>query len=92
MTPHNNNQLAEARPRQVDPQTMAAVSPLPPPQEVFLDWLMSVPVGVSLEIAAQRQIELIDRRGSLHPDVRVLRTLLAAVACSGNWPRPVPNL
>ena len=92
MTTHNDEEVVEARHRQLDGKTMAAVSPLPPPEEVFADWLMSVPAGLSLEVAAQRQIECINRRGSLHPDVMVLRGLLAAVACSDDWPKPIPNL
>lgn len=91
MTTHGSDQLAKARQR-IDGKTTAAISPLPPPEEVFADWLMSVPAGVSLEVAAQQQIEHIDRRGSLHPDVTVLRSLLAAVACSDDWPKPFPNL
>lgn len=72
--------------------TMRAVSPLPPPQEVFLDWLMSVPHGADLEAAARRQIALIDRRGSLHPDVLILRTLLVTVAGPSGWSKLVSNL
>lgn len=92
MTIRDDEKTVAARSRKVDRMILAAISPLPPPEEVFADWLMSVPAGISLEIAAQRQIELIDRRGSIHPDVTVLRSLLAAVACSDDWPRPVPNL
>jgi hypothetical protein len=68
---------------------MVAVSPLPPPQEVFLDWLMSVPHDEDMEVAARRQIALLDQWASLHPDVLTLRTLLAAIAGPGGWPRPV---
>ncbi len=92
MTTRDDEKMVATRPQKVDAKTMATISPLPPPEEVFADWLMSVPPGICLEIAAQRQIELIDRRGSLHPGVAVLRSLLAAVACSDDWPRPVPNL
>lgn len=92
MTTRDDARIVAARPRKIDGRAMATISPLPPPEEVFADWLMSVPPGICLEIAAQRQIELIDRRGSLHPGVAVLRSLLAAVACSDDWPRPVPNL
>ena len=74
------------------PATMAAISPLPPPEEVFADWLLSVPHGADLRHAARRQIALIDRRRSLHPDVQVLRVLLAAVAGTGVWTPPVSNL
>ncbi|PLP58874.1 hypothetical protein CYK37_14580 [Mesorhizobium loti] len=91
MSTRDDERVATRR-QQTGGRTMAVISPPPPPEEVFTDWLMSVPAGVSLEIAAQRQVALIDRRGSLHPDVVVLRSLLAAVACSDDWPKPVPNL
>ena len=80
-----------ARPA-LDRRTMASISPLPPPEEVFMDWLMSVPHGDSLEAAARYQIEMIDRRGSLHPDVQCLRTLLLAVAGACDWPKRIANL
>ncbi|QPC93137.1 hypothetical protein [Mesorhizobium sp. INR15] len=78
--------------RKIDTATMRAVSPLPPPEEVFIDWLMSLPHGASIERAARRQIALIDQRVSLHPDVQCLRTLLVAVAGATHWQRPVSNL
>lgn len=78
--------------RRPNPATMAAISPLAPPEEVFADWLLSVPHGADLRHAARRQIALIDRRRSLHPDVQVLRVLLAAVAGTGVWTPPVSNL
>ena len=39
--------------RPIDRHAMAAISPLPSPQEVFIDWLMSVPHGDCLEAAAR---------------------------------------
>ena len=66
--------------RSLDRHTLASISPLPPPEEVFVDWLLSVPYGVRLEAAARKQIALIDRSASLHPDVLCLRAMLAAVA------------
>ena len=78
--------------RRPNPATMAAISPLPPPEEVFADWLLSVPHGADLRHAARRQIALIDRRRSLHPDVQALRVLLAAVAGTGVWAPPISNL
>lgn len=59
------------------------VSPLPPPDEVFADWLLSVPHGEDLAAAARRQVELIDARGQAHPDLDCLRLLLVAVAGEG---------
>jgi len=79
--------------RRLDPATMAKVSPLPPPEEIFADWLISVPHDACIEEAARRQIEAIDRRNLLlHPDVQRLRLLLLAVAGTAHWPRPVSNL
>ena len=56
-----------------------------------MDWLLSVPHGVSVEVAARKQIALIDRRASLHPDVLCLRALLVAVSAGARWQRPVAN-
>lgn len=81
-----------ARRRSLDRRTMAAISPLPPPEEIFIDWLMSVPFDVDLEMAARRQIDLIDKNHILHPDVLRLRLLLAAVANGGEWHKPSSNL
>jgi hypothetical protein len=58
----------------------ASVCPLPSPEKVFADWLLWVPLGVDLRAAAREQIALIDRYGAHHPDIKFLRTLLAAVA------------
>lgn len=64
------------------PRVMTSVSPLPPPEEIFIDWLMSVPVGADLAAAARNQIGLIDRRAPLHPGARCLRMLLSVLAGS----------
>lgn len=92
MTARDDEKTAAGRRRQADPETIAVVSPLPPPEEVFIDWLLSVPYGAKLETAARRQVALIDRHAPLHPDVLILRTLLAAVAGSGGWSKQVSNL
>ena len=90
--------LAPGRPerprrvRRVNAATMRAVSPLPPPEEVFSDWLLSVPHDADLEAAALKKIALIDRCGHLHPDILRLRTLLAVVAGTSAWPTRVRNL
>jgi hypothetical protein len=73
--------------RSFDAEAMRTVSPLPPPEEVFIDWLMAVPHGADIEEAARRKIAVIDRCGSLHPDVFKLRTLLAVVAGVDAWPK-----
>lgn len=77
--------------KRLDARMMAAISPLPPPEEVFVDWLLSVPAGTSIELAARRQIAVIDARMTLHADIQVLRTLLAAVSGRNQWPRPKFN-
>ncbi|MDH6230678.1 hypothetical protein M2281_001250 [Mesorhizobium soli] len=76
--------------RPIDPETIAAVSPLPPPEEIFVDWLMSVPAGADLEAAARKQMALIDRRTPLHPAAQCLRALLATMA-GATEPRPLPR-
>jgi hypothetical protein len=78
--------------RRANAATMRAVSPLPPPEEVFADWLLSVPHDAELEAAALKKIALIDRFGSLHPDLQRLRALLAVVAGTSAWPIRVRNL
>ena len=91
MSARDDDDTIAAR-RPLDGETMAAISPLPPPEGVFLDWLMSVPPGADLEEAARGQVELTDRRARLHPDVLRLRTLLMALAGPGAWPKPLSNL
>jgi hypothetical protein len=63
-----------------DYRVMAHISPLPPPEEVFLDWLMAVPAKDDLQLAAQAEIDRIDRRGLRHPDLDRLRMMLLAFA------------
>jgi len=92
MSAHDKDEAVAARRRPLARREIAALSPLPPPEEVFIDWLMSVPHDADLEVAAQRKIEVIDRRGTLHPDVLRLRTLLAVVAGTSAWPKQVHNL
>lgn len=82
--------LAARRP--LGREALARISPLPPPEEVFFDWLVSVPHDACLEEAARREIARIDRRGLIHPGVQRLRLLLAAVAGVTDWQRPVANL
>lgn len=68
-----------------DSAKMATTSPLPPPEEVFADWLISAQSEACLEAAARRQIEVIDRSMmSLHPSVQQLRLMLLAVANGGD--------
>lgn len=87
-----NERVAKRR-RRLDRRASAAVSPLPPPEEIFIDWLMSVPADGCLEAAARDQIEIIDRsRVFLDADVRRLRTLLVAVAGDCDWNKSIPNL
>lgn len=85
MTAHRRNGFTAAGRRLLDAEDMARISPLPPPEEVFLDWLLSVPHGADLELAARRQIALIDATQSHHPDVECLRLLLVSVAGGAPW-------
>ena len=91
MTARDDDEAIAAR-RPLGLWTLRTVSPLPPPEEVFADWLLSVPHGADLEAAARKQIALIDRRMPFHPDVQCLRMLLVAVAGDGGWQRPLRNL
>jgi hypothetical protein len=75
----------------LDRDAMRRISPLPPPEEVFADWLMSLPHDADLVLAAREQVRLIDRRRLRHPDLLCLRALLSAVAGSG-WTAMPPNL
>lgn len=70
--------------RRTRPADPAPASLLPLPEDVFLGWLLSVPPDQDVAAAAQRQIEIIDRRAPAHPDVHSLRKLLAVVAQGGN--------
>ncbi len=71
------------RPRPREAGEPARLSPLPPPDEVFADWLLSVPHGADLAAGARHQVEIIDARAWMHPDVACLRMLLVAVAEDG---------
>jgi hypothetical protein len=59
---------------------VTAACPLPSPEQVFVEWLLWVPRGADLCSVAREQIAAIDRRGSYHPNIQYLRTLLDAVA------------
>jgi hypothetical protein len=91
MTARDDDDTIAAR-RPLDADALRAISPLPPPEEVFADWLMSVPHDADLAAAARKQIALIDRRMPFHPDVQCLRMLLVAVAGDGSWRAPERNL
>lgn len=93
MIARGSERLAWRRRRLAGNRPAPAISPLPPPEEVFVDWLMSVPHHDNLEAAARYQIEIIDRSTSaLHPEVCRLRALLAAVAGDCPWNKPFSNL
>lgn len=92
MTARRQKDIVTKR-RAVSQETMARISPLPPPEEVFIDWLLSVPAEDCLKAAARYQIETIDRSTVvLHPHVRQLRALLVAVEGDGGWRKPIANL
>jgi hypothetical protein len=61
------------------PVTAESVSSLPPPEQVFLDWLMWLPIEADVQAAARREIARLDRRMPLAPDADRLRTLFLAV-------------
>ena len=82
-----DDQDAPAPTRPARQRPARSVSPLPPPEEVFIDWLMSVPHGADLEAAARSEINLIDGCIHPHPDVQRLRVLLAVVAGERAWRR-----
>ncbi|MGB3502229.1 MAG: hypothetical protein WBA44_11435 [Mesorhizobium sp.] len=93
MKPDSENDIASGRRRRIDRRAMARISPLPPPEEVFSDWLVSVPKEDSLEAAARYQIELIDRSAAAsHPDVQHLRMLFVAFCGDSAWKGPISNL
>ncbi len=87
----NDDDVLAAR-RPLGREVLARISPLPPPEEVFLDWLVSVPHDACLEEAARSEIARIDQRGLSHPGVQRLRVLLASVAGMTSWQKPVANL
>lgn len=76
----------------ISSEILKRISPLPPPEEVFFDWLMAVPHNADLEQAARLEINRIDRRNLSHPGVQRLRMLLTAVAGNTSWPKPITNL
>jgi hypothetical protein len=90
LTPAEPQGMRRQRPS--GPSMISVISPLPPPEEVFADWLLSVSHDADLALAARHQIALIDRRPILHPDVQVLRTLLAAVAGTGVRAAHITNI
>jgi hypothetical protein len=77
--------------RRISAATMAKISPPPPPEEVFADWLLALPHDACLETAAANEIARIDQRNLLHPGVQQLRLLLVAVAGKASWTRAVAN-
>lgn len=91
MTIADKNSLV-AHSRRITPQMLVSISPLPPPEEVLADWLMTVAHEPDIEAAARRQIALIDRRAPLHPDVQCLRALLVAIAGATYWQKPISSL
>jgi hypothetical protein len=66
-----------------------AGSALPSAVDVFAEWFKSIPPGVDLELAAARAIAQIDRGRLSHPDVVLLRAMLAAFAGPRASSKPV---
>lgn len=76
----NAARLSPAQHLRPDRRTAATVSPLPPPEEVFADWLMAVPHDADIAHAALLQVDLIDGSGIMHPDLDCLRLLMLSLA------------
>ena len=72
------------------PRMAEAISPLPPPEQVFLDWLMWLPAEADVEAAARCEIARLDRRMPLAAEEERLRLLFQAVL--GGGPRPSSTL
>lgn len=62
-----------------EPAVAEPVSPLPPPEQVFLDWLMWLPADADIEAAARREIARLDRRMPLADGAQRLRSLFQAL-------------
>jgi hypothetical protein len=62
-----------------EPTVAEPVSPLPPPEQVFLDWLMWLPADADIEAAARREIARLDRRMPLAAGALRLRALFQAL-------------
>ena len=61
------------------------ISPRPPlaqasPEEVFLAWLIALPEGEDVAVAARKQIRRLDEATTVSPPLRRLRALLAEAA------------
>lgn len=72
------------------PATASTASPLPPPEEIFADWLVWLPADADLEAAARIEIERLIRRSPLGADARCLLTLFQAVANPAPASKPDP--
>jgi hypothetical protein len=75
----NGNTLSIGIGRSVGSAASAPFTTLPSPEEVFFNWLVSLPNGVCVKDAARQQIALIERRSLRHSDARRLRTLFVSV-------------
>ncbi|OWJ64574.1 hypothetical protein [Inquilinus limosus] len=64
------------------PAVAEPVPPLPPPEQVFLDWLMWLPAGADIEAAARREIARLDRRMPLAGGARRLRALFQTLVAA----------
>jgi hypothetical protein len=62
-----------------EPAIAEPVPPLPPPEQVFLDWLLWLPADADIEAAARREIARLERRMPLADGTRRLRALFLAL-------------
>ena len=63
----------------------SSISPRPPlaqasPEEVFLAWLIALPEGEDVAVAARKQIRRLDEATTVSPPLRRLRALLVEAA------------
>lgn len=67
--------------------TLSLSSPeaMPRPEDVFLNWIFSLPDGADLPRAARGEIDRIDRSGHPGPDVSKLRGLFEQASLGQSW-------
>ncbi len=78
-------------PRATAVKPRSAEPPPPSPIDVFAEWFRSVPAEADLALAAAQAIAQIDRRASSHPDVVLLRAMLASFAGTRATYKPVSS-
>jgi hypothetical protein len=66
-------------------RSTSPISPRPPlaqasPEQVFLAWLIALPEGEDVAVAARKQIRRLDEATAVSPPLRRLRALLEEAA------------